>query len=70
MTVKEMVLCFAHVAAGLEALHGKSIVDQDIHMGNILCSQDGTTWKKADLGYSARTKINGKLNTIAAKECQ
>ena len=65
-----MVLCFADVAAGLDALHCKDVVDQDIHMGNILRSQDGSMWKKADLGNSARTKINGKLNTTAAKDCQ
>lgn len=70
MSIKEMVLCFADLAAGLAALHRKDIVDQDIHMGNILCSQDGTMWKKADLGNSARTKIDGKPNIIAAKDCQ
>ena len=69
VSIKEIVLCFSRVAAGLEALHAKGIVDQDLHPGNILRSLDGTSWKKADLGNSARTRVNGKLNTIAAKDC-
>lgn len=70
LSVKELVLCASQIAAGLGHLHSNAIVDQDIHPGNILCSLDGKTWKKADLGSADRNSINGKGNVLAAKKCQ
>ena len=64
------MLCFYQIASGLQAMHVKGIVDQDIHPGNLLCSQDGTTWKKADLGSSSRNRVDGKPNVVDAKDCQ
>lgn len=70
LSVKELVLCFYQIAAGLGALHFNSVIDQDIHPGNILCSLDGNSWKKADLGSATRNTVNAKANTTSAKDCQ
>jgi len=34
-------------------MHSKGIVDQDIHMKNLLVSLDGKLWVKTDLGNAA-----------------
>ena len=70
LSVKELVLCFYQIAAGLGALHINGIIDQDIHPGSILCSLDGKSWKKADLGSATRNNVNAKANLTSAKHCQ
>lgn len=64
-----MVLGFYQVASGLEAMHDKGIICQDIKADNILCNETDTVWKVADLGNSARNRVNGEGNKIAAKDC-
>lgn len=41
------------IFAGLAHMHYKGIVDQDIHLGNLLVSLDSKRWVKVDLGNAA-----------------
>lgn len=70
LSVKELTLGFYQLAAGLDALHSKDIVSQDVHCGNVLLSQDGRTWKLADLGSGTRAKMNGQHNWTDPKNCR
>lgn len=56
--VRQLVVGFQGVAAGLAHIHGKGIVDQDVHAGNIMCTLDGKAWVKADLGSAVWLQEN------------
>ncbi len=49
-TARELVVGWHGIFAGLLHMHCIGIVDQDIHLGNLLQSLDGKLWVKADLG--------------------
>lgn len=68
--MKELVLCYAQIAAGLEAMHAKGIIHQDVRWDNMLGNESETVWKMCDLGSSARNKVHGKANVTAAEDCQ
>ena len=51
-------------------MHSKGVVDQDIHLGNMLCTADERVWKKSDLGNCARTTLNGQPNVILTQDCK
>lgn len=70
LTVKELFMGLSQAAAGLHAVHVKGIVHQDVRLDNILCNEDDTVWKIGDFGSSARNRVDGKPNIIAAQECQ
>ena len=70
MSVKELVVAGCQIAAGLARLHKSGIIYQDIHLGNMMCSQDGAQWKLIDLGSAARKSVNDVANVIDAKDCQ
>lgn len=67
--MKEMVLGFSQAAAGFAAVHSKGIVHQDVRIDNILLNEEGTVWKIADFGSSARTTVDGQPNIIDALDC-
>lgn len=52
-----MIVGWQGVFAGLHHMHAKGIVDQDIHLDNLLQSLDGKQWVKADLGNAAFCRI-------------
>ena len=70
MSVKELIMAGYQIAAGLARLHKSGIIHQDIHLGNMMCSQDGAQWKLIDLGSAARNTIKDMANAIDAKDCQ
>ncbi|KAL0052143.1 hypothetical protein WJX82_008474 [Trebouxia sp. C0006] len=71
LTVKEMVIGFYQLTSGLDHMHLRLIVDQDVHRGNVLISQGDGSWKKGDLGSAARCQRNdGEWNRILPKDCR
>ena len=57
------------VAAALTQMHKKHLVHQDLHVGNVLLSLDGTTCKIADLGSARHSVINGEPNFQSTSLC-
>ncbi|KAA6426095.1 MAG: cdc2-related kinase [Trebouxia sp. A1-2] len=71
LTVQEMVIGFYQLTSGLNHMHVRQIVDQDIHRGNVLISKGDGSWKKGDLGSAARCKRDdGEWNYIHPKDCR
>ncbi|KAL3148088.1 Serine/threonine-protein kinase stk11 [Trebouxia sp. C0009 RCD-2024] len=62
--VREVVVGFHSVAAGLAHMHSKGLVDQDLHAGNVLQTLDGSGWVKADLGNAVPLELYGQPNRI------
>lgn len=52
-----MIVGFQGVFSGLRHMHENGIVDQDIHLNNLLQSLDGRAWVKADLGNAAFCRL-------------
>ena len=44
------------VASALMWIHGKGLVHQDLHPGNVLETLDGSAWRLSDFGSARRTK--------------
>ena len=70
MSVKELVMAAYQISAGLCQLHQNGIINQDIHLGNIMCSDDGLQWKLIDFGSAARNSVNDVGQVLDAKDCQ
>jgi len=71
LTVKEMVIGFYQLTSGLDHMHVRQIVDQDVHRGNVLISKGDGSWKKGDLGSAARCqRDDGEWNRIDPKDCR
>ena len=64
MTIREVVVGFHGVAAAVAHMHRKGIVDQDLHMGNILLNLGGTAMVKADLGNAVPKEVDGRPNWL------
>ncbi|KAL3131435.1 hypothetical protein ABBQ38_007747 [Trebouxia sp. C0009 RCD-2024] len=64
-TVQEVVVGFYGVACALAHMHSKGLVDPDLAPENVMLSQNGTTWVKADLGTAAWMECDGRPNKIA-----
>ena len=62
--VREVVVGFQGLAAGLAHIHSKGLVDQDLFPGNVLLKLDGSAWVKADLGNAASVELDGKPNLV------
>ena len=62
--MRDYVVGFQGLAAGLAHMHAKGIVDQDIHAANVLCSLDNGTWVKADLGSAVWAQQDGKPSKL------
>ncbi|KAL0051798.1 hypothetical protein WJX82_002306 [Trebouxia sp. C0006] len=60
ITLREIIVGFQGLAAGMAHMHSKGVVDQDFHAGNVLLSQDGQTLVKTDLGSAAWTETDGQ----------
>ncbi len=45
------------LAASFTAMHSKGIVDQDIHLDNLLESVDRRSWVKTDMGNATWVKV-------------
>ncbi len=66
-----MVIGFYQLTSGLDHMHLRLIVDQDVHRGNVLISQGDGSWKKGDLGSAARCQRNDEeWNRILPKDCR
>ena len=66
-----MVVGFYQLTSGLDHMHGRQIVDQDVHRGNVLISKADGSWKKGDLGSAARCqRDDGEWNRIHPKDCR
>ncbi len=51
---------FQGLAAGVAHMHSKGVVDQDLHAGNVLLSQDGQSLIKTDLGSAVWAETHGQ----------
>lgn len=67
LSVRQIVVGFQGLAAGISHMHAKGLVDQDLHTRNVLQSTDGQAFVKVDLGNAAWVEINGRPNKI--KHC-
>ena len=64
LCVRDIVVGFQGLAAGLAHMHAKGMVDQAIHAANVLCSLDNATWVKADLGSAVWAPQDGKPSRV------
>lgn len=64
MTIRQLVVGFQGLSAGVAYMHRKGFVDQDLHSGNILLSLDGSALVKADLGNAVLREIDGRPNWL------
>ena len=63
-TVQEVVVGCYGVACALAHMHSKGLIDPDLAPENVMLSQDGTTWVKADLGTAAWMEYDGRPRKI------
>lgn len=66
MTERDVAEMLAQVAGGLEYLHRKGIVHQDIKPDNILIDEDGN-YQLTDFGISSKLRSTLQKSTTAAK---
>lgn len=50
LSVRQTVVGFQGLAAGISYMHARGLVDQDLHTRNVLLSADGQAFVKVDLG--------------------
>lgn len=50
-------------------MHARQIIHQDVHFANVLCSEDGLSWKLADLGNFARNSNEKEANGLPITSC-
>ncbi len=57
LSARELVVGWHGLAAGFTHMHSKGIVDQDIHLDNLLESVDRRSWVKTDMGNATWVKV-------------
>lgn len=62
---REVVVLMQQVAGALAHMHSKKLVHQDLHVGNLLLSLDGSAFKIADLGSARYCEIDDEPNWLS-----
>jgi len=58
--IQQMVVALQGLASGIAYMHHLNMVDQDLHAGNVLLSQDGQALIKTDLGSAVWSETDGQ----------
>ncbi len=64
LSIRQLVVGFHGLTAGIAHIHNKGLVDQDLHAGNVLLSGDGCSLVKADLGSAVWISTNGRPTVL------